>query len=99
MNLTKATVVLIAAALPLAGCLEDAGTSGAVTSGTPTAAEQACLRDVTTVANNPDVVLLGSEFSEAGTFVRVGVGEARAPWKCIAYSDGTTAGIEFMGQG
>ncbi|MEY8839872.1 SH3 domain-containing protein, partial [Cribrihabitans sp. XS_ASV171] len=73
------------------------GGGAAAPAGTPTDAEQACLRDVTAVTNNPDVVLLGSEFSEAGTLVRVGVGEARAPWKCIAYSDGTTAGIEFMG--
>lgn len=79
---------------------QSAASSGATdTSGTPTAAEQACLRDVTAVTNNPDVVLLGSEFSEAGTQVLVGVGESRAAWKCIAYSDGTTAGIEFMGEG
>jgi hypothetical protein len=75
------------------------GTGSAAQTGTPTPAEQACLRDVTSVTNNPVVVLLVSEFSEAGTFVRVGVGAQRAPWKCIAYSDGTTAGIEFMGEG
>lgn len=62
----------------------------------PNAAEQACLRDVTRTTNNPDVVLLGSEFSEAGTLVRVGVGPNRAPWQCIAYSDGTTAGIQSL---
>ncbi|SEJ86292.1 hypothetical protein SAMN05444007_1088 [Cribrihabitans marinus] len=28
--------------------------------------------------------------------VRVGVGEDRAPWQCIAYGDGTTAGIESL---
>ena len=76
-----------------------AGSGGSVNSATPNAAEQACLRDVTAVTNNPDVVLLGSEFSEAGTLVRVGVGASRAPWRCIAYSDGSTAGIEFMGEG
>ncbi len=65
----------------------------ATTGGAPTAAEQACLRDVTAVTNNPDVVLLGSEFSEAGTMVRVGVGPDQAPWQCIAYRDGTTDGI------
>lgn len=76
-----------------------APSGGAGGAGMPTEAEQACLRDVTVATNNPDVVLLGSEFSQAGTFVRVGVGPSRAPWKCIAYSDGTTAGIEFMGEG
>ena len=77
--------------LILAACQDEASVSA-----TPTAAEQACLRDVTATTSNPDVSLLGSEFSEAGTFVTVGVGESRAPWKCIAYSDGTTAGIESM---
>jgi hypothetical protein len=83
------------AALSLTACVEDTMTS----SGTPSAADQACLAAVSRAANNGDVALLGSEFSEAGTFVRVGVGANRAPWKCIAYSDGTTAGVEFMGQG
>jgi uncharacterized protein YgiM (DUF1202 family) len=53
-------------------------------------AEQACLRAVTVETNNPDVVLLSSAFSEAGTEVMVGVGSQRAPWQCIAYSDGST---------
>lgn len=82
------------AAVTLAACVEE--TSGTVSTGIPSAAEQACLRDVTRTTNNPDVALLGSEFSEAGTLVRVGVGPDRAPWKCIAYGDGTTAGIESM---
>jgi hypothetical protein len=59
----------------------------------PTPAEQACLRDVTRETNNADVVLLSSSFSEAGTEVIVGVGPQRARWRCIAYRDGTTAGI------
>ena len=77
----------------LTGCTES--TNGA-SSAAPNAAEQACLRDVTSTTNNPDVVLLGSEFSQAGTLVRVGVGPQRAPWQCIAYSDGTTAGIQSL---
>jgi hypothetical protein len=59
----------------------------------PSQAEQACLRDVTRTTNNPDVVLLGSTFSQAGTEVIVGVGPQRARWRCIAYRDGTTGGI------
>ena len=52
--------------------------------------EQACLRAVTTETNNPDVIVLSSSFSQAGTEVMVGVGAQRAPWQCIAYSDGST---------
>jgi hypothetical protein len=86
-------------ALPFAallGACDDTASSGGSASAAPTAAEQACLRDVTATTNNPDVVLLGSEFSEAGTQVRVGVGPDRAPWQCIAYSDGSTAGITSL---
>ena len=82
------------ALLALSACQETTSTTPVAE--TPTAAQQACLRDVTATTNNPDVVLLGSSFSEAGTLVKVGVGEARAPWQCIAYSDGTTAGIESL---
>jgi hypothetical protein len=70
----------------LAACVEETGS----VSGTPGVAEQACLRAVTAEANNPDVVLLSSSFSQAGTEVIVGVGPQQARWQCIAYSDGTT---------
>lgn len=69
---------------------------GAGQSGAPTAAQQACLRDVRNTTNNPDVTVLESSFSEAGTQVIVGVGPQRARWNCIAYADGTTAGIESL---
>lgn len=88
-------VFLVGALLALVAACdvpEDGGSTSEMAS-MPNAAEQACLRDVTKTTNNPDVVLLGSEFSQAGTMVRVGVGPQRAPWQCIAYSDGTTAGI------
>lgn len=91
MKKIATATALVMAVLPLAACVEDTAVSSV-----PTLAEQACLRDVTRVTNNPDVVLLGSEFSEAGTLVRVGVGANRAPWRCIGYSDGTTAGIESL---
>ncbi|MDW4497965.1 hypothetical protein R5H30_08245 [Sulfitobacter sp. D35] len=94
---TFAIPTATAAALLLSACAEGTvDTVEATTTTTPNAAEQACLRDVTSTTNNPDVVLLGSEFSEAGTLVRVGVGDTRAPWQCIAYSDGSTAGIQSL---
>jgi hypothetical protein len=84
------------AVVALAGCVEMGGTGGGSSSGTPSMAEQACLRDVTATTNNPDVTLISSSFSEAGTEVIVGVGPQRARWRCIAYSDGSTAGIESL---
>ena len=87
---------LSAAALLLeGGCTETTGDTRAAapaSSRMPTAAEQACLRDVTRETNNADVVLLSS-FAEAGTEVIVGVGPQRARWRCIAYRDGSTADI------
>jgi hypothetical protein len=96
------TLASVAGLTLLAGCVESTGdtrTSSAATpasSRIPIQAEQACLRDVTRTTNNPDVVLLSSSFSQAGTEVIVGVGPQRARWRCIAYSDGTAAGIEPM---
>lgn len=89
------TIALAGAALAaVSGCAE---TGDAVaTTATPTVEEQACLRDVTGVTRNPDVVLLDSSFSQAGTEVTLGVGPDRARWRCIGYSDGTTADIQSL---
>lgn len=62
----------------------------------PTPEQQDCLRDVAAETGNPEVVVLSSLFSEAGTEVIVGVGPQEAPWTCIAYRDGTTAGIQSL---
>ncbi len=85
--------LLGATTLALSACDETSGTSGS-TEVTP--AQQACLRDVAAATNNTQVVVLSSEFSEAGTLVKVGVGPDQAPWNCIAYTDGATAGIESL---
>jgi len=90
-QIIKVAAGIVTAAV-LAGCSETTG-GGSQTAQTPNAAEQACLRDVTRETNNPEVVLLNSTFSQAGTEVIVGVGPQKARWRCIAYSDGTTAGI------
>ncbi len=92
-----AIVAAFGAALNLPACVDDMdGAGDMVSADMPDAAEQACLRDVTPKTGNADVTLLGSEFCEAGTLVRLGVGPDRAPCQCIAYSDGTTAGIESL---
>jgi hypothetical protein len=94
--IATAAAAAAAASLALTACTETTGdtrTSSASPSGTPSLAEQGCLREVTRETNNPDVVLLSSSYSEAGTEVIVGVGPQRARWRCIGYRDGTTAGI------
>lgn len=71
--------------------------AGGTASATPTAAEQACLAAIISETGNRDVRLIDSSFAEAGTLVRAAVGAQDAPWQCIAYRDGTTAGVQFMG--
>ena len=97
----KTTIALAAAALAvssLAGCIEmpagDMGDPGPGNSA-EAAARSACVRDVRATTNNPDVVVQSSSFSEAGTQVILIVG-GTGTWECIAYSDGTTAGITSL---
>ncbi|HBG99775.1 MAG: hypothetical protein JKP98_00165 [Rhodobacteraceae bacterium] len=85
------------ALLALAGC-SDGSASGSAAQAVASPAERACLRDVAAETGNPTVRVERSSFSEAGTEVIVLVGDGSgpyppAPWRCIAYSDGTTAGI------
>lgn len=94
---TTGMVAFAFVALSLAGCVEETTTT--VVETTPTPAQQACLAAVSRAANNGDVAVLSSLGSEAGTQVKIGVGPDRAQWNCIAYSDGTTAAVQFDGEG
>lgn len=59
--------------------------------------EAACRNEVARVTNASRVEVVDSDFSEAGTMVRLAVGPEGAPWQCIAYRDGSTAGVQFLG--
>jgi len=63
--------------------------------GSPSKDEQACLQAVSIKTNNGDVVLLGTETSEANTVVMIGVGPQRAPWRCLV-SKGVVAEVMSM---
>ncbi|ETX28644.1 hypothetical protein [Roseivivax isoporae] len=81
-------------ALPLlAGCLEDPVQTTAPGNPDEAVARQACIRDVRATTGNPDVSVVSSYFSEAGTEVNLRVGPS-GTWRCIGYRDGTTAGIQ-----
>src|SRR6056297_2657089 len=58
-------------------------------------ARSACVRDVRDVTGNTDVVAQSSSYSEDGTEVILLVG-GTGTWSCIAYRNGTTAGIMSM---
>ncbi|MFC6638992.1 hypothetical protein GV827_07795 [Sulfitobacter sp. JBTF-M27] len=79
----------------LSGCIDmtDIGASDLNAANAPDAqARAACVRDVRGVTGNTDAVVQSSTFSEAGTEVILLVG-GTGTWNCIAYQDGTTAGI------
>jgi hypothetical protein len=78
-------------ALAFIGACVDAAPPDVETS--PSLGIQGCLRDVMKITNNSQVKVLETLESEAGTKVKVGVGPEMAPWQCIGYSDGTTAGV------
>lgn len=95
-TLKLASVTL--AALALAGCIEmDGGDMGDMGPGNSAeaAARGDCVRDTRAATGNPDVVVQSSSFSEAGTEVIMTVG-GTGTWSCIAYRDGTTAGITSL---
>ena len=94
MTRTLAFAALATAGLALSACDETVSTASG---GTPSLLEQNCLAAVSRETSNGDVALLGSEFSEANTLVRVGVGADRAPWNCLVANDGTVAEVSFAG--
>ncbi len=54
--------------------------------------EQACELAVTQQTNNPDVITVSSEFSEANTLVILNVGPQGAKWRCLV-SNGAVAEV------
>lgn len=100
--------VLLAAAAALAACTDTSSRAPApepmpappmaaapgepaMRTGAP-ADEQACELAVTRETNNPDIMTLSSEFSEANTEVIIGVGPDRARWRCLV-SKGVVAEV------
>lgn len=91
MKLQGTILIAALAASALTGCVETP--SAAAPGNAPEAAAQsACVRDVRATTGNPDVSVIRSSFSEAGTEVILRVGPT-GTWRCIAYRDGTTTGI------
>ena len=69
----------------------------AASTGAPSKLEQACLAAVSNKANNGEVTVLNSEFSQANTVVTIGVGPDRAPWRCLVSNSGVVQEVMFAG--
>ncbi|PRY22239.1 hypothetical protein CLV78_107163 [Aliiruegeria haliotis] len=86
---------LVAVGATLAGCDETMDTGATSTPpATLSVADQACQESVRAQTNNPDVVVLESLFSEAGTLVTLGVGPDRARWSCTSTNDGIVQNVQ-----
>ncbi len=84
-------------AFGLAACDADTGGDMQAATTMPSVQEQACLAAVSNEANNGEVSVLSSEFSEANTVVMIGVGADAAPWRCLVSNDGVVAEVSFAG--
>ncbi|MCB1385751.1 MAG: hypothetical protein KDJ80_07400 [Nitratireductor sp.] len=90
-------LIPVGLSLALAACSETANESTGPTdqqsmrTGSPQD-EQACELAVTQQTNNPDVITLSSDFSQANTEVILGVGQQRARWRCLV-SNGQVAEV------
>jgi len=58
---------------------------------------RACLAAVEQQTSNPQLVVLGKDYSEANSAVLIGVGPDQAPWRCLVSNDGVVAEVMFMG--
>ena len=93
----KLLAVLALGAFGLAACDADTGADMQAATSMPSVQEQACLAGVSNEANNGEVSVLSSEFSEANTVVMIGVGPDAAPWRCLVANDGVVAEVSFAG--
>ena len=73
--------------MALAAC-EETMTTDRVDSGLPSPAQSKCMAAVADETGNLNVTVLGAGASQGGTEVVIGVGEDRAPWRCLADRDG-----------
>ncbi len=81
-------VAALASSASLAGCVEtvsDPGPGNSVEAN----ARANCVQAVRSQTGNPDVSVISSEFSEAGTRVVLRVGPT-GTWECWGYTNGAT---------
>lgn len=70
------------------------GTGGSDVSG---AAINACRSAVSRETGDGNLSVLNTEFSEANSLVMIGVGQNRAPWRCLVSNDGQVQEVMFTG--
>lgn len=96
-----ASVVLVATAL--AACTSTGDSGGATGAISQSAGEQACRSALVDFHGMGDVRVVSSEpYQGGGRFVRASVlagsSGQRELWQCIAYADGSTGELQYLGQ-
>ena len=95
----------LAAAVLLAGCVEDTGAPATSNPMFPNvgfsadvsnAAVTAC-RNAVDAQTDGAVEVVGTEFSQANNAVYMLVGPQRAQWRCLVSNDGRVAEVMFVG--
>lgn len=108
MGKTAVFPALALCALGVVGCMMEAPSGSVSSSGVTSsvtsrvAAEQACRNALVNFHGVSDVTVLGSEpYQGGGRFVRAsvraGTGNQREVWQCIAYANGSTGELEYLG--
>lgn len=83
--------------LMLAACEQAMMTETAeIDAGLPSPAQSSCMAAVANEAGDGNVTVLSAGPSQAGTEVIIGVGEARAPWRCLAANDGMVEEVSSL---
>lgn len=65
--------------------------------GSRAALEAKCKTAVESITGVKVTRTISGQFSQAGTLFQFEVAGAQAPWQCIGYSDGSTAGVMYTG--
>lgn len=95
----KSGLISLVALCVAGGCTTDSGPSGGLAQAplmdqsVPQVAREACLREVRRTTNNFDAEIIEMIYSEANSQVKVGVGQDRAPWRCLVSNSGVVAEV------
>ena len=93
------TVAAVALGLMTLTACEETMTTDRVNSGLPSPAQSNCMAAVADEAGNLNVTVLAAGASQGGSEVVIGVGEDRAPWRCLADRDGNVEQVTALGNG
>ncbi len=95
--MSRAMIAATVCVLALTACDEAMmAETSSIDSGLPSPSQSACMSAVASQAGDGNVTVLSGVSSRARTEYVVGVGEARAPWRCVANDNGEVEEVSSM---